>query len=69
MKSCPKCKYKFENSVGFCPRDGEVLQEDASAGMVGQVLDGQYEIEEFIAQGGMARSTARATFCSATASW
>ncbi|MFN2415422.1 MAG: serine/threonine protein kinase, partial [Pyrinomonadaceae bacterium] len=43
----------FENSVGFCPRDGEVLQEESHAGIVGQVLDGQYEIEEFIAQGGM----------------
>lgn len=53
MKSCPKCKNTFENSVGFCPRDGEVLQEEPHAGMVGQVLDGQYEIEEFIAQGGM----------------
>jgi serine/threonine-protein kinase len=53
MKSCPKCKNTFENTVGFCPRDGEVLQEDLHAEMVGQVLDGQYEIEEFIAQGGM----------------
>ncbi|HEY0077222.1 MAG TPA: protein kinase [Pyrinomonadaceae bacterium] len=52
MKVCPKCKEKFENTVGFCPRDGEVLQESLDE-MVGQVLDGQYEVEAFIAQGGM----------------
>ncbi|MGH9902191.1 MAG: serine/threonine protein kinase, partial [Pyrinomonadaceae bacterium] len=52
MKTCPKCGNTFENTVGFCPRDGEVLQESAT-NMVGQVLDGQYEVEAFIAQGGM----------------
>jgi len=36
----------------FCPRDGEVLEESAEE-MVGRVLDGQYEIESFIARGGM----------------
>ena len=52
MKICPKCNSTFEDAVGFCPRDGEVLEE-APTVMVGQVLDGQYEIEAFIARGGM----------------
>ncbi len=38
----------------FCPRDGEVLEETAAGDeMIGRVLDGQYEIESFIARGGM----------------
>ncbi|HZG53078.1 MAG TPA: protein kinase, partial [Pyrinomonadaceae bacterium] len=54
MKTCPQCETKYESAATFCPRDGEVL-EDAGAGeeMVGRVLDGQYEIESFIARGGM----------------
>jgi serine/threonine-protein kinase len=52
MKNCPKCHQPFDDSVSFCPRDGEVLQE-AEGALVGQVLDGKYEVESFIAQGGM----------------
>jgi len=54
MKTCPQCETSYESATTFCPRDGEVL-EDAGAGeeMVGRVLDGQYEIESFIARGGM----------------
>ena len=36
----------------FCPRDSEVLSSDHEE-MVGRVLDAQYEIEAFIAEGGM----------------
>lgn len=52
MKFCPKCNNTFEDAVGFCPRDGEVLQESPTD-IVGQVLDGKYKVESFIAQGGM----------------
>jgi serine/threonine-protein kinase len=38
--------------MSFCPRDSEALSSD-HAGMAGRVLDGQYEIEAFIAEGGM----------------
>jgi serine/threonine-protein kinase len=38
--------------MSFCPRDSEALSSD-HAGMTGRVLDGQYEIEAFIAEGGM----------------
>lgn len=52
MKNCPQCGSSYENAVTFCPRDGEVLEELAEE-MVGRVLDGQYEIDSFIARGGM----------------
>src|SRR2546423_667145 len=52
MKICRKCGTKYDASVSFCPRDSEVLHEDHAL-MVGRVLDGQYEIEAFIAEGGM----------------
>ncbi len=52
MKICPICKKKYDESLSFCPRDSEVLVEDR-AGLLGKVLDGQYEIEAFIAEGGM----------------
>ncbi|MEO6390331.1 MAG: hypothetical protein ABIP75_00685, partial [Pyrinomonadaceae bacterium] len=52
MKLCPKCSEKYDDAQGFCPRDGSVLAEDHSA-LIGRVLDGQYEIEAFIAAGGM----------------
>ncbi|HEY0099084.1 MAG TPA: protein kinase [Pyrinomonadaceae bacterium] len=54
MKTCPQCGSSYENAVTFCQRDGEVLEE-AGVEMVGRVLDGQYEIESFIARGGMGR--------------
>ncbi|MGB7923837.1 MAG: serine/threonine-protein kinase [Pyrinomonadaceae bacterium] len=52
MKICRKCGTTYTDAVSFCPRDSEVLREDY-AGMTGRVLDGQYEIEAFIAEGGM----------------
>jgi serine/threonine protein kinase len=52
MKTCPQCGGSYENAVTFCQRDGEVLEESAQE-MVGRVLDGQYEIDSFIARGGM----------------
>ncbi|MCA1556482.1 MAG: serine/threonine protein kinase, partial [Acidobacteria bacterium] len=52
MKTCLQCGSSYESAETFCPRDGEVLEESAEE-MVGRVLDGQYEIESFIARGGM----------------
>ena len=52
MKFCPQCGGSFDGKAGFCPDDGTVL-EAGSPVEVGQVLDGQYEIEAFIARGGM----------------
>src|SRR5207253_10597293 len=52
MKYCPICSEKFDDSVSFCPKDGEVLEEDPSS-LVGSVLDGQYQIEALLGKGGM----------------
>src|SRR5918911_3809313 len=52
MKFCPQCGGSFDGSAGFCPDDGTVLEAGPPV-QVGQVLDGQYEIEAFIARGGM----------------
>ncbi|MDQ1559498.1 MAG: eukaryotic-like serine/threonine-protein kinase [Pyrinomonadaceae bacterium] len=54
MKTCPQCGTSYESAATFCPRDGDVLEEtEAGEEMVGRILDGQYEIESFIARGGM----------------
>src|SRR5882672_5380788 len=52
MKYCSICNEKFDDSVSFCPRDGEVLEED-SGSLVGKALDGQYQIESMLGKGGM----------------
>src|SRR6266581_6158944 len=52
MKYCAVCNQKFDDSVSFCPTDGEVLDEDPSA-LVGSALDGQYQIETVLGKGGM----------------
>jgi serine/threonine-protein kinase len=52
MKYCTICKAKYEDSVSFCPTDGEVLEDDPSS-IVGTVLDGQYKIETLLGKGGM----------------
>src|SRR6266481_958010 len=52
MKYCSSCKEKFDDSLSFCPADGEVLEEDPSA-LTGKVLDGQYQIESLLGKGGM----------------
>src|SRR5881394_2963403 len=52
MKYCSICHEKFDDSVSFCPKDGEVLEED-SGSLVGKALDGQYQIETMLGKGGM----------------
>jgi formylglycine-generating enzyme required for sulfatase activity len=52
MKICPVCKKKFEDNANFCPHDGEVLEQDLTS-LVGATLDGQYQIEALLGQGGM----------------
>src|ERR1043166_1202875 len=52
MKYCSVCNEKFDDSVSFCPKDGEVLEED-SGSLVGKALDGQYQIEVMLGKGGM----------------
>src|ERR1044071_862185 len=52
MKYCTICKNKYDDTVSFCPTDGEVLEDDPSS-IVGTVLDGQYNIEKLLGKGGM----------------
>jgi serine/threonine protein kinase len=52
MKTCPQCGASYEPAVKFCPRDGRALA-DPPRDLIGQTLDGQYEIEAFVARGGM----------------
>src|ERR671924_66954 len=52
MKYCSICNEKFDDSISFCPTDGEVLEEDP-ASLVGGALDGQYHIEAMLGKGGM----------------
>jgi serine/threonine-protein kinase len=52
MKYCSTCNEKFDDGLSFCPKDGEVLEEDPSA-LIGNVLDGQYQIESLLGKGGM----------------
>src|SRR5258706_12641509 len=52
MKHCSVCNQKFDDSISFCPRDGEVLEED-SGSLVGKALDGQYQVEALLGKGAM----------------
>src|SRR6185295_17858072 len=52
MKFCPTCQNKYDDDRSFCPKDGEVLEEDPTS-FVGSVLDGQYHIEALLGKGGM----------------
>ncbi|MDQ3906836.1 MAG: protein kinase, partial [Acidobacteriota bacterium] len=52
MKTCPQCGGTFDSGQQFCPHDGQVLN-DSGQDLIGKVLDNQYEIEAFVASGGM----------------
>src|SRR5262252_3190558 len=52
MKYCSICNEKYDDSVSFCPKDGEVLEEDPGS-LVGTALYGQYQIEAMLGKGGM----------------
>src|SRR5215813_7691716 len=52
MKHCSICNQKYDDTISFCPRDGEVLEEVPSS-IVNTVLDGQYQIEALLGKGGM----------------
>src|SRR5437879_5985252 len=52
MKYCSVCNEKFDDTVSFCPKDGEVLEEEPSS-LIGTLVDGQYQIEGVLGKGGM----------------
>lgn len=52
--TCSQCGKQFPASVRICPDDGTVLEhESPSRSQVGQVLDGKYRLDAFLAEGGM----------------
>jgi serine/threonine protein kinase len=60
MKSCPVCRNRFPTGANFCPHDGKALvqlpeseRHPIDDRFVGTTLDGRYEVERRIGQGGM----------------
>jgi serine/threonine-protein kinase len=54
-KVCPRCGTRYDAAASFCQKDGaalRLLEEEADA-RIGQVLLGQFRIEERIGVGGM----------------
>src|SRR4051812_36802203 len=52
MKTCPTCAKKFEDTLQFCQFDNDLLVVDLQY-LIGTTLDGQYQIESLLGQGGM----------------
>jgi serine/threonine-protein kinase len=52
MKSCPKCRAAYADTVDFCPRDGVELNSPSGL-QPGTIIRKKYEILSEIAHGGM----------------
>jgi eukaryotic-like serine/threonine-protein kinase len=53
---CSKCERRFRAGARFCPYDGQALEEGAEAArdpLIGSVIDGRYEVQSTLGEGGM----------------
>src|SRR5437667_114098 len=63
MKYCVKCQNSFSDMMDVCPNDGTALSDFDLNSIVGQTIDGKYQIESLLGGGGMgAVFRARHTF-------
>lgn len=53
MKTCPRCKMRFENAAYTCVFDGTALETMADP-RIGSVIAGRYQIGPVLGEGGMA---------------
>src|SRR2546427_646 len=53
MRYCTKCKESFPETSWVCPTDGSALTDFDVNAIMGQTIDGKYEVKELLGLGGM----------------